>query len=72
MDTTKFYHAVQDGFVFDIPKDASSISNLETATQYCQTKEGGMLANIDTEAKKEAVKTAAELGGIDKPILFGT
>ncbi len=71
LDTTGFHHAVKDGFVFDIPEDASSITDLEKAQEYCESKEGGMLASIDTEAKLQAVKDAAALGPVDQPLLFG-
>ncbi len=71
MDTSQFYHAFSDGFVYDIPKDASTITNADQAEAYCASK-GGVLASVDTEAKKEAIKEAAMSGPITEPLLFGT
>ncbi len=70
MDTSEFYHAFSDGFVYDIPKDASTITSVDEAEAYCAAK-GGVLASVETEAKKEAIHEAAESGHIMESFLFG-
>ena len=62
-----------DGFVFEITDDDEATEDLDGAKEYCAGKgDGGALASVDTEAKADAIKEAAEDAGITAPLLFGT
>ncbi len=70
-DPSGFTYSVLDGFVFEVPESTSSSS--AAAGEHCQTREGGSLADVDSQAKTDAIKQAATDGRtVTEPMLIGT